>query len=201
MTQPDDSSLTNSVEKLNDTAVSLTALMKIVDKNQQLLVENHEATLENTDAISLRSTKEELLNEVQRLAIERKKDRLKTKLTVGGSFFVSLLLILAIFLTANEYKSSRKDANTAYAQAAQSICLQRNKTWDAMHVWIAAQKSLEVSNSSITPELRARRIVALDKLLKSFPDVDCSIDSKLIEQSVTTSSLDFQLVSNLLHRT
>lgn len=175
----EDRALLDSVLKLNDTAGSLIALIKVVDNNQKLLVDNQEALADNAEAISLRSTKQELLDEVNHLATERKKDRLKTKLTVGGSFFVSAFLIFGVGLTINEYKSARNDANVAYSQAAMNVCLQRSSAWEAMQTWIATQKILELENSAIDDALRTKRIAAFDELLKQFPDVDCSIGSAL----------------------
>lgn len=175
----EDRALLDSVLKLNDTAGSLAALVKVVGNTQKLLVANQGAATENAEAISLRSTKQELLDEVKRLAAERKKDRLKTKLTVGGSFFVSILLIFAIALTVTEYKSARNDANVAYSQAAMNVCLQRSSAWEAMQAWINTQRLLEADNPYIDEAFRAKRIAALDELLKRFPDVDCSIGSAL----------------------
>lgn len=189
MTSVNDQELNNSVRKLNDTAASLVALMQIVDKNQTLLLENREVTEANTGAISLRSTKAELLKEVDRLAVERKKDRTKTKLTVGGSFFISLLLILAIFLTTSEYKKARNDANTQYAQSAQSICEQRGQTFDAIQKWIEDLKALLIQDKLSNPALKPKRLAAYDNLLKSFPDVDCSIGSSLTSMN-SMSSID-----------
>lgn len=187
MTTDDDRALVDSVEKLNDTASSLTALMKIVDKNQQLLVRNQEATLENTDAISLRSTKEELLAEVDRLAVERRKDRTKTKFTVIGSFFISVLLIVATFATTQEFKNARHDANAAYAVASRNVCEQRSATWDAMQNWIRVQKGFLEKDVVSDPALKKQRLAAYDALLKSFPDVDCAIEAKLIGLQLPTT--------------
>ena len=191
MTTEEDRALVDSVQKLNDTATSLAELMMVVDKNQRLLVTNQEATAENTDAISLRSTKEELLKEVKRLAVERKRDRLKTVLIVSGSFLVQILLIFAIGFTAMEYKDARKNANLAYSQAAMNVCQQRSTAWTSMQEWIITQKALEAANTAITPEFKAKRIAALDELLKHFPDVDCSIGSVLTIM-VPPATLDHQ---------
>lgn len=172
--------LTESIERLNDTASSLTALMEIVDKNQRLLVATQAATLENTDAISMRSTKAELLTEVKRLAVERKKDRTKTKFTVIGAFFVSLVLIVATFITTQEFKDARHDANVSYSTAAREVCLQRSATWEAMRKWIKVQQQFLAEDVVTDPKLKAKRIAAYTVLEKSFPDVNCNIGSMLV---------------------
>ena len=195
MTTAEDRALADSVDKLNDTASSLTALIKIVDKNQKLLVENQEATLDNMDAISLRSTKEELLKEVNRLALERKRDQKKTKRNIFGTFFISLILIVVTIFTTQEFQAARHDANSAYAQANQEICVQRSITWDAMQKWITTQRDFLEQDVVSDPALKVKRIAAYDELLKSFPDVDCTIASKLVGLT-TPSGLDYK--SNLI---
>lgn len=183
MTDSSDQTLAASVERLNDTASSLTALMRIVDKNQKLLVDTQAATLENTDAISLRSTKEELVAEVDRLAGERKKDRTKTKISILASLLISGIFIGATAYTTNEFRNARHEANIEYSQAAKSVCEQRNETWAAMTKWLKAERGAIVQNSVILPVEKAEQLAAYDELLSSLPIVDCNIAALLVGQA------------------
>lgn len=174
-----DDSLIDSIKRLNTTAKALSDVLTTVTRTQETLVKLQRDTDENTDAITLRSTKQELLNEVVRIKKERKQDKLRSKLTVGVAFFISTLLIGSIWLTTNEYKNARKGASLAYSTANMNVCEQRSSTWAAMQKWIATQRTLESANISIDAEFKAKRIAALDKLLESFPTIDCRIGSVL----------------------
>lgn len=185
MTTPDDQALTDSVEKLNDTATSLTALMKIVDKNQTLLVKNQEATLENADAISLRSTKAELVTELKKLNEDRKRDRLKTKFTIGVTFLLSLLLIGSIWITANRYHAASVEASNTAA----SVCKERGDQADATRKFYRARALQVEKDPKITDAYRAEQLALFADLLEHFVPVDCTVLNRTAA-SLNSKALD-----------
>lgn len=171
MTADNDRALTDSVEELNDTAKSLVALGRLVEKNQRLLVANQEATEDNTDAISLRSTKEELLEEVNRLAKERKKDRTRTKFTIGVTFFLSLLLIGAIGITTKRQNEASIDS----ANTAASVCHERGEQALATRKFYEARADQVRRDPKITDAYRIEQLALFADLLEHFRPVDCTV--------------------------
>lgn len=172
--QDNGSTLNESVKRLNETATTLASVLQQVDQNQILLVTLQHTAIDNKNAISRSSTKEELLNEVKRLVLQRNRDTRKTKTVVFASAVVSLSLIVVSFVMQQNFNTERHRASENFAKISQSVCEERSQTWDAMQEFIATQKTQVVADPSIPAADKTKMLTAYNKVLKSFPDVDCS---------------------------
>jgi hypothetical protein len=169
-----DSLLVSRLESLDETARTLSAVLTQVEANQLLLLTLQGVAKEHTTALSLSSTKAELVAEVKRQTRARARDKRRNQVLVGTCTLVLAILLGGLAFTFQQFKTARHDANVSYSQMARDVCQQRSVTWDAMQTYIRTQRAILVADMTTDPALKPKRLAAYDQMLKSFPDVDCA---------------------------